>query len=96
MTYLSNRTPADRLVSSPALHAFLGVAALWLLTSLVTIGYSVCYSYCRKAKMLITRSTLNLIALVGMLITAFLATALEVRDMNRNSPSLETSNSSDR
>jgi len=53
-------------------------------------------SYCRKAKMLITRSTLNLIALVGMLITAFLATALEVRDMNRNSPSLETSNSSDR
>ena len=41
MTYLSNRTPADRLVS-PALHAFLGVAALWLLTSLVTIGYSVC------------------------------------------------------
>jgi len=46
--------------------------------------------------MLITRSTLNLIALVGMLITAFLATALEVRDMNLNSPSLETSNSSDR
>jgi hypothetical protein len=46
--------------------------------------------------MLITRSTLNLIALVGMLITAFLATALEVRDMNRSSPSLETSNSSDR
>jgi len=42
MTYLSNRTPADRLVSSTALHAFLGVAALWLLTSLVTIGYSVC------------------------------------------------------
>ena len=42
MTYLSNRTPADRLVSSPALHAFLGVAALWLLTSLVTIGYSGC------------------------------------------------------
>ena len=35
-------------------------------------------------------------ALVGMLITAFLATALEVRDMNRSSPSLETSNSSDR
>jgi hypothetical protein len=34
-------------------------------------------------------------ALVGMLITAF-ATALEVRDMNRSSPSLETSNSSDR
>jgi hypothetical protein len=53
-------------------------------------------SYCRKAKMLITRSTLNLIALVGMLITALLATALEVRDMNRSSPSLETSNSSDR
>jgi hypothetical protein len=22
MTYLSNRSPADRLVSSPALHAF--------------------------------------------------------------------------
>jgi hypothetical protein len=53
-------------------------------------------SYCRKAKMLITRSTLNLIALVGMRITAFLATALEVRDMNRSSPGLETSNSSDR
>ena len=43
--------------------------------------------------MLITRSTLNFIALVGMLITAFLATALEV---HRNSSSLETSNSSDR
>jgi hypothetical protein len=41
MTYLSNRAPADRLVSSPALHAFLGVAVLWLVTSLVTIGYSV-------------------------------------------------------
>jgi hypothetical protein len=40
MTYLSNRSPADRLVSSPVLHAFLG--ALWLLTSLVTIGYSIC------------------------------------------------------
>jgi hypothetical protein len=27
---------------SPVLHAFLGIATLWLLTSLVTIGYSVC------------------------------------------------------
>jgi hypothetical protein len=42
MTYFSNRAPTDRLVSSPALHAFLAVAVLWLLTSLVTVGYSIC------------------------------------------------------
>jgi hypothetical protein len=41
--------------------------------------------------MLITRSTLNLIALIGMLVTALLATALLVGDMNRSAPSPETS-----
>jgi hypothetical protein len=51
----------------------------------VTIAYSICWSSCRKADML-TRSTLNLIALIGMLITAFLATALFVRDMNSALP----------
>jgi hypothetical protein len=35
---------------------------------------------------MLTRSTLNLIALIGMLITAFLATALFVRDMNSALP----------
>jgi hypothetical protein len=38
---------------------------------------------------MLTRSTLNLIALIGMLVTAFLATALLVRDMNSASPSPE-------
>jgi hypothetical protein len=36
------RSPADVLVSSPALHAFLAVAALWFLTSMATIAYSAC------------------------------------------------------
>jgi hypothetical protein len=43
-----------------------------------------------------TRSTLNLIALIGMLITAFLATALLVRDMNSASPRPQASISDNR
>jgi len=42
MTYLSNRTPADRLVAAPLSVLSSASDALWLLTSLVTIGYSVC------------------------------------------------------
>ena len=36
---------------------------------------------------MLTRSTLNLIALIGMMVTAFLATALVVCDANPGSPS---------
>jgi hypothetical protein len=38
---------------------------------------------------MLTRSTLNLIALIGMLVTAVLATALLVRDANHSQPGLE-------
>jgi hypothetical protein len=43
-----------------------------------------------------TRSTLNLIALIGMLITAFLATALLVGDVNSASPRPQASISDNR
>ena len=45
---------------------------------------------------MLTRSTLNLIALIGMLVTAFLATSLVVGDMNRSTPGPERFISGDR
>jgi hypothetical protein len=38
---------------------------------------------------MLTRSTLNLIALIGMMVTAFLATALLVRDMNSSASDVQ-------
>jgi hypothetical protein len=38
---------------------------------------------------MLTRSTLNLISLIGMIVTAFLATALLVRDVTPHSSGAE-------